>query len=222
MKKITWLLLFLFVLLLSYTVRYRIESNQNLSNWEVEKLQNQFDSLVDDDVFSQQEVKRSIMEFSKTWRTSIHDFPSLWIKIYSDDPYSESFKKESQFIIKNGNMLIDPFLPIQYIEIIAKDPNKDIGDIFKQKYFKQYVTWCKISIETGNSSYFTWEFYNNIIVYSVSPDALDHECYIGKVPYEKYTQIWYNSKKSDRYYVVNIGVWCAPGKCSVFNSIELY
>ena len=219
MKKYIYLLSFLFLLLLSYTVRQNI----NKSTWVVENLQNQFDSLSNDVIFSQQEIKRRDMDWLIiTWFLSVHDFPSLWIKIYSDDPYSESFKTTQPFIINNENTLIDRFSPYNYIKVIAKDPNADINDIFEKKYFKWYNTWCYITILTWSSLYFTWEDSHDIIIFSVDTNLLDHECYVGKIPNERFTQLWYNKRKPDRYYVVNLYVWCAPWKCNVFNLIELY
>lgn len=222
MKKIIWLLFF-FLLFLSYAIRYRIELKQDTLNWVVEKLQNQFDSLSNDVIFSQQQVKRIIVWWDKVvWRSSIHDFPALGIKIYSDDPYSESFKTTQPFIINNENTLIDKFSPYNYIKVIAKKPNADINDIFEKKYFKWYGKWCHTTISTWSSLYFTWDYSDDIIIFSVDTNSLNHECFVGKIPNERYIQLWYNKKKPDRYYIVNLYIWCAPGKCNVFNQIELY
>jgi len=220
MRKFTWWLLFLFILVPSYIVLYTMESQQDMPNWKMKELQQQFDSLRDDTVFSHQEATRPMIDWAITWRISIHNFPSLWIKIYSDDPYSESFKREAPFIIKNGNMLIDPFHPIEYIQVVAKNPNEDMKNIYEKAYLKQFGTWCEMILETGNNSYFTWSSVSNINVYV--PSSWWLECYAGIIPNERYIQFWYNKNKPDRYYVVNIGVWCGGGKCSVFNQIELY
>lgn len=195
---------------------------QNRSNWEIEELQQQFDSLATDVIFSHQEVNRPMIDWPITWRVSIHDFPSLGIKVYSDDPYSDSFKTEFPFIIKNGNMLIDRFSPIQYIEAIAKYPNEDMKNIYEGEYLKQFWTWCYISIETGNSSYFTWKSAHNIDIYYATSISWGYICYVGKPDTERYIRIFYNKERTDRYYVVHFGDGCAPGKCNVFNNIELY
>lgn len=184
--------------------------------------QNQFDSLEDKVVFSHQQVKRQIMETTIIWRSSIHDFPTLGIKVYSDDPYSESFKTESPFIIKSGNMLIDKFSPIQYIEVIAKDPSEDMENIYDRKYLKQFGTWCYTSIKTGNSSYFTGKSVHDIVIYNAIAISWGYTCYIGKPDTERYISIFYDKKIPDRYYVTHLTDACAPGKCNVFNQIEIY
>lgn len=35
-------------------------------------------------------------------------------------------------------MLIDPFSPGQYIEVIAKNPKEDMNDVYKRKYLNQF------------------------------------------------------------------------------------
>lgn len=215
-----FLLLFLFLWYFLWIQNISSKQKNNLDI--IHTKQQQFNTLEDDVIFSQQEVKRYIMEFTETWRISIHNFPTLGIKVYSDDPYSESFKTKSPFIIKNGNMLIDKFSPIQYIEVIAKDPREDMENIYNKEYLKQFGTWCYTSIEIGNSGYFTGNSAHDIIIYNAIAISWGYTCYVGKPDTERYISIFYNKKIPDRYYVAHLSDACDPGKCNVFNQIELY
>jgi len=37
-------------------------------------------------------------------------------------------------------MLIDPFHPIEYIQVVAKNPNEDMKNIYEKAYLKQFGT----------------------------------------------------------------------------------
>lgn len=188
--------------------------NADRAIWEFQK---RFDALEDMPIVTNQKAQRTIIFWETvTWRISTHDYPDLGIKIYSDDPYSKSFQIEAPFIVKNRNTLIDPFNPGQYIAILAKYPDQSIQQIFDREYAYQFASGCKLEKNSNNS--FTW----NNEEYIVINDEW-WSCFAGwNGMHQQHIRFLYNKNNPDRYYLVNLDDACAPGKCNVFNKIELY
>jgi hypothetical protein len=204
----------------------RIQENQ-ISTWvqstcpkqeglwlNIIQRQKQFDSLLDLPDTLSKRVKINWVE----WFSSVHNYKDLGIKIYTEDPYSQSFKQEPPFIIKNGSMLVDPFNPWQYIKIIAKDTNETIQQIFNRDYISEFETGCTL-LELDKRN-LTWNL-SAIETYTVSSN--NWMCKAGwNGMHQNYVWFLYNKNNPDRYYLYDYTDGCAPGKCNVFNQIELY
>lgn len=185
----------------------------------ISEFQKRFDTLEDMPIVTNKKVQRTLVLWEiATWRISTHDYPSLGIKVYSDDAYSKSFEREAPFIVKNEGMIIDPFSPIQRIKVIAKYPDLSIEQIFERDYSHQFPTSCTLekvvsNILTGNTDF--------IEEYRVTNQ--EWNCF-GWWDWIHQTSVsfFYNTNNPDRYYLYSYGIGCAPGKCNIFNKIELY
>lgn len=190
--------------------------SKNNKDRVISEFQKRFDTLEDMPIVSNQKVQRTLVLWEiATWRISNHDYPNLGIKIYSDDPYSKSFEREAPFIIKNRNTLIDPFNPGQYISILAKYPDLTMEQIFEKDYAYQFKTDCKLEKEANSILTGSTEEY--IVINN------EWICFAGwNGVHQQYIHFLYNKSNPDRYYLVNLDDACAPGRCNVFNKIELY
>ena len=170
------------------------------------------------DVTNQKVVRVVVLWDTLTWWVSIHNYSGFGIKIYSDDPYSKSFQTKAPFIIMSGNKLVDPFNPWQYIQVMSKDPDESIQQIFDRDYLSKFETGCLLqnnssTILTGNTK--------NIEEYIVSGNS-----WICMATWNNNQQyiisFFYNKNRPNSYYLYSYIIGCAPGKCNVFNQIELY
>lgn len=186
----------------------------------IPEFQKKFDTLEDMPLVSSKKVQRPLVLWeNKTGRISLHDYPDLGIKIYSDDPFSQSFETEAPFIIKNGNILIDPFSPGQYIKTIAKYPDQNMEQIFERNYNFQFESWCKP--EKINIKWILTGEITSIESYIISNNWSSCTAWWDWM-HQSMVMFFLNKSNPDRYYLYNHYVGCAPRKCNVFNEIEFY
>ncbi len=166
-------------------------------------------------------------ETTITWYLYTYIYKDLWIKIATPPLYEPYFSQRTEWLIfkRQGDMIYlswDSHLWTEYIQKFSKDPSISFFDSIKKS---QTPAWCRTDL-------FTWIDYpflskkNDMVSARFSDTSITENTCIHqdkKFPNNDLQIVFiYNPQNPSAYYKVSFGDWCAPGPCSIFNTIEFF